>query len=119
MPIKLKRVYEDPAESDGERVLVDRVWPRGLSKEKAGVARWLKDIAPSKELRQWFGHDPERWSGFREHYFQELDDRPDEVGELVEAARKGTITLLFAARDTDHNNAVALRDYLRERHGVG
>lgn len=119
MPVRLKRVYEVPARADGERVLVDRVWPRGLSKEKAAVDRWLKAIAPSKELRQWFGHDPERWDGFRERYFRELDARPEVVGELVEAAGGGTVTLVFAARDTEHNNAVALREYLRARYGVG
>ena len=118
MPVRLKRVYEEPAKADGQRFLVDRVWPRGLSKEKAAVDRWLKEVAPSKELRQWFGHDPERWEGFRARYFEELDARPDVVDELVQTAGKGTVTLVFAARDTDYNNAVALRDYLRERHGI-
>ncbi|HKJ76436.1 MAG TPA: DUF488 domain-containing protein [Gammaproteobacteria bacterium] len=119
MPVRLKRVYEEPAKADGERILVDRVWPRGLSKDEAAVDRWLKEVAPSKELRQWFGHEPERWDGFRERYFRELDENPDAVGELVEAAGRGTVTLVFGAKDTRNNNAVALREYLRQRHGLG
>lgn len=118
MPVRLKRVYEAPARADGERVLVDRVWPRGLSKEKAAVDRWLKAIAPSKELRQWFGHDPERWEGFKDRYFRELDGQGEAVDSLVDVARNGTLTLVYAARDTAHNNAVALKDYLEARRGV-
>lgn len=118
MSIRLKRVYEKPARADGERVLVDRVWPRGVSKAEAAVDRWLKEVAPSKELRQWFGHDPGRWDGFKEGYFQELQARSEPVAELAERAREGTVTLVFSAKDTEHNNAVALREYLRERYGV-
>jgi uncharacterized protein YeaO (DUF488 family) len=109
-----RRIYEPPSGRDGRRVLVDRIWPRGVSKEDARLDDWLRDVAPSDELRHWFGHDPARWDGFRERYFAELDAHPDAVRPLQEAARDGRLTLLYGARDTDHNNAVALRDYLRK-----
>lgn len=94
------------------RLLVDRLWPRGLKKETSRIDQWLKDVAPSDGLRQWFGHDPGRWQGFRERYFCELDAKPEAIRPIVEAARMRPVTLLYAARDPDHNNAVALRDYL-------
>lgn len=113
MTIRTKRVYEASGAEDGYRVLVDRVWPRGVSKAKAAVDEWRKELAPSRELRQWFGHDPRRWDGFRRRYFAELDDvDADTLDRLRRRARDQGLTLVFAARDTEHNNAVALRDFL-------
>ncbi|EMA54476.1 DUF488 domain-containing protein [Halococcus thailandensis] len=111
MPIQTKRIYEEPDPEDGTRVLVDRLWPRGVSKEDAALDRWAKDAAPSDELRNWFDHDPERWDEFKERYRDELSDR-DVVDELRELADGGTVTLLYAATDREHNNAVVLRDVL-------
>jgi len=108
----VKRVYETPEASDGTRVLVDRIWPRGLSKERARVDVWLKDIAPSAGLRTWFGHDPKRWSEFHSRYFTELRANRAEVDRMMSLLSEGKVTLLFAARDIEHNNAVALSDYL-------
>ena len=109
MNVKVKRVYERPAKDDGSRILVDRLWPRGLSKEKADLDLWLKDIAPSTELRKWFGHDPEKWKSFRGRYETELKSK-DELVEMLKAkAGKGTITLLYAARDEKHNEALVLK----------
>lgn len=110
--IKIKRVYEKPADDDGNRILVDRLWPRGLSKEKAGLDLWLKDIAPSTELRKWFGHAPERWKSFRGRYETELKNKAELVEMLKAKAGKGTITLLYAARDEEHNEALVLKDVL-------
>ncbi|MDH4992565.1 DUF488 domain-containing protein [Aquamicrobium lusatiense] len=110
----VKRVYEPVAESDGQRVLVDRLWPRGQSKEKAHLDLWLKDVAPSDELRHWFGHDPERWAEFQKRYRVELDGKADALAELRALMAKGKVTLLFAAHDEERNNAVALAAYLRE-----
>lgn len=109
---KVKRVYEQPAKEDGQRVLVDRIWPRGLSKAVAAVDLWLKEIAPSSALRTWFGHDPDRWDGFQKRYFQELDGNKEAVDKLIALAREGPVTLLYGARDESHNNAVALKRYL-------
>jgi len=113
--LKLKRAYEDPAKSDGHRVLVDRLWPRGVSKEDARLDDWMKDVAPSDELRKWFGHDPEKWDEFRKRYFAELDADPEAVAKLAEKAKEGTVTLVYAAKDEEHNNAVALKEYLEKR----
>ncbi len=113
MDIHVKRIYDPPQASDGRRVLVDRMWPRGLSKSEAHVDQWLKEIAPSSELRKWFNHDPERWSEFKQRYFKELAEQKDKLRELLNDKGKKSITLLFAARDTEHNNAVALREYLK------
>lgn len=115
MQIEIKRVYEKPSPRDGARVLVDRVWPRGVKKADAAIHHWHKEIAPSTELRKWFGHDPDRWDEFRRRYFRELDGTPAAVDELVSLAKKGRITLVFAARDERHNNAAALREYLLNR----
>lgn len=113
MKLQLKRAYEACTEADGARVLVDRLWPRGQSKAKLRLDAWLKDIAPSDALRQWFDHDPAKWNGFRTRYSKELDANPEAVGQLRELLRTHkTVTLLFAARDVAHNNAVALREYL-------
>ena len=108
--IRIKRVYEPPAKEDGMRVLVDRLWPRGLKKADAAIALWLKQAAPSTELRRWFGHDPARWDEFRQRYAAELDDNMAAVAPLLE--RRGTVTLLFSAHDAEHNNAVALAAWL-------
>jgi len=110
--IKLKRVYEAPAASDGTRILVDRLWPRGIAKEKAKIDLWLKDIAPSDALRKRFHGHPEDWDAFRKAYAAELKDAGDAVKELRRHLRKGTVTLLYAARDEEHNNAVALKQWL-------
>ncbi|OGI46512.1 MAG: hypothetical protein A2151_03680 [Candidatus Muproteobacteria bacterium RBG_16_65_34] len=116
MKLKVKRVYDPPAKTDGLRVLVDRLWPRGLSKDKAKIDHWLKDIAPSDGLRKWFAHDPDKWKEFKRRYFTELDKGPERVSELRALARKGTVTLLFGAKDAQHNNAVALAEYLVTKH---
>jgi uncharacterized protein YeaO (DUF488 family) len=115
LAIKLKRAYEAPARDDGRRVLVDRVWPRGIRKEAAAVDLWLKDVAPSMELRKWFGHDPERWAEFRRRYRAELAKHPEALAELRRLARGGTLTLVYGARDPLHNQAVVLRELLLER----
>lgn len=110
--IKLKRVYEPEDSQDGYRVLVERLWPRGVSKEKAHLDLWLKEIAPSPELRVWFGHDPDKWEEFRKRYSEELDHNEAEVTKLRELAGKGNISLIYAAHDTEHNAAVVLQGYL-------
>jgi len=112
MPINVKRVYSPAGKEDGIRVLVDRVWPRGMRKEQLQVDLWLKDAAPSTALRKWFGHDPSRWIPFKKSYFRELEERPQAVQQLLELAAAGRLTLLFSARDMDHNQAVALKEYL-------
>jgi len=110
--VRLKRVYEPATPDDGVRVLVDRLWPRGLRKADAAIDRWMKDIAPSTQLRQWFGHDPERWSEFRRRYTRELQQQAVAVEELRELARSCPVTLVFAAHDEAHNDAIVLRDTL-------
>ena len=115
MPIDLKRAYDPPTKSDGRRILVDRVWPRGIAKDDLQIDAWLKDLAPSTGLRKWFGHDPAKWGEFRKRYALELEQRPEALEELVEKARAGHVTLVFSAKDTQHNNAVALRENLERR----
>ncbi len=115
LEIRLKRAYEEPGENDGTRVLVDRIWPRGVSKERLKLAVWVKEIAPSPELRQWFGHEPERWDEFKRRYFAELDGRKEQIEELLSGVGQGRLTLVYAARDQRHNNAVALKEYLESR----
>ena len=110
--IKLKRVYEKPEKSDGTRILVDRLWPRGLTKEKAAVDLWLKEIAPSTELRKWFGHDPKKWRSFRSRYETELKQHGDELKLIKEKTKSGTVTLLYGARDQEHNEAIVLKELL-------
>jgi len=110
--IKIKRAYEDFDDDDGFRVLVDRLWPRGLSKEDAHIDLWLKEIAPTAELRQWFAHDPKRWSDFRSKYRHELSERTNEIATIQDKAKHGKITLLYAAKDIEHNNAVVLKEVL-------
>lgn len=113
MKILIKRIYEPAAKSDGFRVLVDRLWPRGLSKENAKLDLWLPDIGPSTELRQWFKHDQERWDEFQRRYYAELKGKTELVAELMGWAKNGMVTLLYSAKDEQHNQAVALRSYLR------
>ena len=113
--VQVKRVYEPASREDGVRVLVDRLWPRGLSKPRAAVDLWLKDLAPSRSLRRWFNHDPARWVEFKELYAEELDAKTLAVSALAGAAKRGRITLLYGARDVKHNNAVALHAYLSSR----
>ncbi|MCC2664627.1 MAG: uroporphyrin-III methyltransferase [Geminicoccaceae bacterium] len=115
MSIELKRAYDPPAKSDGRRVLVDRVWPRGIAKDDLEIDGWLKDLAPSTELRKWFGHDPEKWHEFKQRYFDELTAHAETVDALVAQASAGRVTLVFAARDREHNNAVALKEFLGRR----
>jgi uncharacterized protein YeaO (DUF488 family) len=107
-----RRVYESSSEQDGQRVLVDRIWPRGIRKKELGDAIWLKEIAPSTALRQWFGHRRERWTEFRKRYWAELNHGTDQVEALRKLMKKGPVTLLYAARDDEHNQAVALKEYL-------
>lgn len=115
MQIRLKRVYDSPRPGDGQRVLVDRVWPRGLKRSTARIDLWLREIAPSPELRRWFGHDPGRWSEFREKYFCELNRNGEKVRELTELVSGGRVTLLFGSREKHRNNAAALKEYLELR----
>jgi uncharacterized protein YeaO (DUF488 family) len=111
--LQLKRVYDERNERDGARFLVERLWPRGIRKSALADAQWLKDVAPSTELRKWFHHDPERWNEFRRRYFAELKHRKDPLSPILEAARKGTVTLLYSSHDSEHNNAVALKEFLQ------
>ena len=108
--IKLKRAYEQPDPGDGRRILVDRLWPRGVKKADAAIDFWLRDIAPSAELRRWFGHRPERWPEFRRRYLAELQERPELIEEIRKAARGGPVTLVYGARDEAHNDAVVLKE---------
>ena len=107
--IQLKRVYEKPSRKDGLRVLVDRLWPRGLTKERAAVDLWLKDVAPSTKLRQWFGHDPDKWNDFQARYRKELKEKEDSLKVLKQKSKDGTVSLLYGARDEEHNEAIVLK----------
>ena len=113
--LKLKRVYEDSERSDGARFLVERLWPRGMKKEKLKLDAWLKDVAPSDSLRRWFGHDPLKWNEFQKKYRAELIDNPDAWKPILEAAKRGHVTLLYSSRDREHNNALVLKSFLEER----
>jgi uncharacterized protein YeaO (DUF488 family) len=110
--IYIKRAYEPASPKDGSRILIDRLWPRGLSKEKIKIKLWLKDIAPSEELREWFGHDPEKWAMFKKKYFTELKAKTADIDIIKKASHQGRTTLIYAAKDEAHNNAVALKDFL-------
>jgi uncharacterized protein YeaO (DUF488 family) len=112
MTLRLKRAYEPPADSDGYRVLIDRLWPRGVSKEEARLDEWARDLAPSSELRRWFAHDPARFDEFRRRYRRELDEHDEKVRDLRRRARAGRLTLVYGARDTEHNDAVVLAEVL-------
>jgi uncharacterized protein YeaO (DUF488 family) len=113
--IHLKRVYEEPSESDGLRILVDRLWPRGLTKERAAVDLWLKEVAPSTELRKWFGHDPAKWKQFQIRYRKELRENKNALDLLKEKCKEGIVTLVYGARDEEHNEALVLREMLQGR----
>ena len=115
MKIQVKRVYEAPAPGDGQRILIDRLWPRGLSKLKAEVDLWMKQIAPSTPLRRWYGHDPGKWPEFKKRYHAELDANPAGVDEILSHTVKGTTTLLFGSREEQLNNAFALKEYLESK----
>jgi uncharacterized protein YeaO (DUF488 family) len=112
MDIRVKRVYDPPSPDDGMRVLVDRLWPRGLSREKAHIDLWLKELAPSTELRKWFNHEPEKWDEFRRRYLQELQQQPEALAHAIDAMGTGPVTLVFGAREARYNDAVALRDFI-------
>jgi uncharacterized protein YeaO (DUF488 family) len=111
MIINIKRAYESPAKEDGKRILVDRLWPRGISKEKAKIDLWPKELAPSTELRRWYGHEPAKWTEFKSRYFEELDAHPDLVDEL-RSVLKGTVTFIYSSKELKLNNAVALKEYI-------
>lgn len=109
MDIKIKRVYAEPSDEDGWRILVDRLWPRGLTKEKARVDLWLKEIAPSTELRKWFDHDPSKWDEFQKRYLSELKENKDAIQTLKDQLKKGKVTLVYGAKDQEYNDAVVLQ----------
>jgi uncharacterized protein YeaO (DUF488 family) len=111
--VTLKRAYDPIAATDGKRLLVERLWPRGLSKDTLKLDGWIREVAPTTELRKWFGHDPAKWRQFRTRYFRELDSQPESWQSIVSLARRGTVTLVYSSHDEEHNNAVALRDYLQ------
>ena len=113
--LKLKRAYDPVSTTDGTRILVERLWPRGLSKAKVHVDAWRKDVSPSTDLRKWFKHDPTKWPQFRRKYFRELDKRPEAWRPILSKARRGIVTLVYSSHDAAHNNAVALQEYLRPK----
>jgi uncharacterized protein YeaO (DUF488 family) len=113
--IKLKRAYDPLSRDDGKRILIDRLWPRGLKKEKALVDEWMKDLAPSRELRVWFGHDPKKWTEFKKRFFLELKEQKDLLEKLSQMGRKGTVTLLYGSKEEKFNNAVALKEYIETK----
>jgi uncharacterized protein YeaO (DUF488 family) len=113
--LQLKRAYDKPARRDGKRVLVERLWPRGLTKARAAVDLWLREVAPSPELRNWFGHDPAKWRQFERRYWNELKGRQQAVDLLRQKAKRGTVTLVYAARDEQHNGALALKEYIERQ----
>jgi uncharacterized protein YeaO (DUF488 family) len=113
--IRLKRAYDEPSRQDGLRILVERLWPRGVSKEAAAVDLWLKDLAPSAELRKWFSHDPEKWDEFRKRYWSELEEKGDLLTLLKHRTTEGNVTFVFAASDAERNSALALKEYLEEQ----
>jgi uncharacterized protein YeaO (DUF488 family) len=115
MSIKLKRAYEEPKKSDGFRILVERLWPRGVTKEKAEIDLWMKDIAPSAELRKWYSHDVEKWPEFKKRYKQELTGNKELVAELKSRVKKDDVTFVYAAKDKEHNSAVVLKDFLEKQ----
>ncbi len=113
--ISMKRVYEDAHAADGKRLLVERLWPRGVKKSALKLEGWLREVAPSTGLRKWFSHDPSKWTEFRRRYFAELHARPEAVQPLLDAGRQGKVTLIYSSHDEQHNNAVALKEYLEGR----
>jgi uncharacterized protein YeaO (DUF488 family) len=117
--IRLKRIYDPPARTDGKRFLVERLWPRGMKKESLSLDGWLKEVAPSAALRRWYAHDPAKWAEFQRRYFAELDRQPEAWEPILDAARRGSVTLLYSARDMEHNSALALKAYLEGRLPAG
>ncbi len=119
MPIFLKRAYDKPSSEDGKRILVERLWPRGVKKEDAKIDEWLKDLAPSTELRKWYSHDPAKWTQFKEKYWKELKEKDIELSKLSKEASKETITFVFASKEEKFNNAAALKEYIeaKVKHG--
>ena len=117
MTIFIKRVYDAPQPADGMRILVDRLWPRGISREKGKIDSWIKDIAPSNALRNWYNHDPDKWSEFKSRYFAELDANRRAVDEMTHHVQKHDVTFVYSAKETRYNNAVALREYIASRIG--
>jgi uncharacterized protein YeaO (DUF488 family) len=115
--LKLKRAYERASREDGRRILVERLWPRGIRKASLQLDAWLKEVAPTAALRQWFSHDPKKWDEFQRRYRAELEQHPEVCDPILKAARRGTVTLVYSSHDSEHNNAVALRDYLERRLG--
>lgn len=115
--LKLKRAYEPASREDGQRILVERLWPRGIRKTSLQLDAWLKDVAPTTALRQWFSHDPEKWDEFRQRYRAELERHPGVCDPILKATHHGTVTLVYSSHDSEHNNAVALRDYLESKLG--
>lgn len=113
--LKIKRVYDPPSDDDGKRILIDRLWPRGLSKDEAQIDEWAKNVAPSTRLRKWFSHDPGKWGEFRQRFFAELDAEQEGVDSIIAVARKGTVTLLYGSKEERYNNAVALKELLDYR----
>ncbi len=113
--IKLKRVYDPPEKTDGARILVERLWPRGIKKTSLKIDSWNKEVAPSTDLRKWFAHDPEKWKEFQKKYLAELNANPESWSPIVEAMTKGTVTLLYSSHDAEHNNAVCLKNYLEKK----
>ena len=113
--IRLKRAYEAASKDDGLRILVERLWPRGIAKAKLRLDAWLKEVGPTSDLRRWFGHDPPKWAQFRTRYFRQLESHPESWRPIVLAARRHTVTLVYSSHDEEHNNAVALKDYLRAK----
>jgi len=113
--IRIKRIYDSPGEEDGFRILVDRLWPRGLSKEKAKIGLWLKEIAPSDILRKWYAHDPKKWNQFRERYFKELGDHKELVDLIIQKTKEGAVTLFYSSKEEKINNAVALKEYIAKQ----
>ena len=110
--VKIKRVYEEPEKSDGKRILVERLWPRGFTKEKAGIDLWLKEIAPTTELRKWFNHEPSKWQEFQKRYQQELENNEEQVSKLSDQLKSGAVTLIYSAKDEQHNAAIVLKEWL-------
>jgi uncharacterized protein YeaO (DUF488 family) len=115
MNIQIKRVYEEPSKEDGKRILIDRLWPRGLTKEKASIDLWIKEIAPTTELRKWFGHEEDKWDGFKKRYKQELQKNFESVEQLIQELKSGMVTLVYGAKDTEHNDAVVLKEYIEQK----
>ena len=113
--IRVKRVYDRPEQSDGSRILVDRLWPRGLSKERAKIDVWLKDVAPSNGLRKWFAHNPKKWVEFKKRYFKELASKKDLIEFILNTKKQGAVSLLYGARDEKFNNAIALKSYIESK----